>query len=106
MKHVLGNTWKLSTYNSQQECTEEYFSSKPRPQLSVFKNNIVSMKITESSLFTIPEIFKIAGMGANRRRLLFYFQEGKAIFLKRDYKGHFQVGGVFLIFFFSITFLK
>lgn len=48
------------------------FLHKPRPQLSVFKNNsIVSMKITESSLFTVPEILKIAGMGASRRRLLF-----------------------------------
>lgn len=29
------------------------------------------MKITESSLFTVLEIFKTVGMGVSRRRLLF-----------------------------------
>lgn len=32
--------------------------------------------------------------------LWFYFQEGKALFLKRDYKGHFPVGWFFYYFFF------
>lgn len=34
--------------------------------------------------------------------LWFYFQEGKALFLKRDYKGHFPVGWFFYYFFFFL----
>lgn len=39
------------------------------------------MKITESSLFTVPEIFKTVGYGGEQEEVViclrFYFQEGK-----------------------------